>query len=368
MSVTKDRRGSPGRHKSNAPEACACTGACTPACRAKRRRLARDTAKPLRKKRAITRPGPPKTNAQDLCGCPGACTLACRLRRFRAAHPEKRVARRETYANAAARHTDAIAEHRALSYVRSALRRGSIIPPRACDACFIPSNELAPFHPDPAHPRQIAWLCPEHRRTVPAIGGPLTLGWVWPGVAGSLPRSWSIRVQPNAVALANAAVAADTPNGRIGDPRVVRRWAEALFANSPGLSRERVYTLGARGRSMTGDPQIDGVLAWWATLERDTRNRAAHNDREQVEVAVEITPRLRSRRPAPPDIATIGNVPMPPASSRPGPLPVKRSADEEEAALAQIDASLAAVDKLLERFNTTSRLPKRQPDYTDADD
>ena len=342
-----------GRPKANVPDACTCAGPCSAACRARRARLARRTGSTQaeRKKKRRQRPGPAQSNAPGLCGCGTRCTAACRARRFRAAHPEVRAARSLAYRAAALREDPTVLEHRALAYVRRALARGTIVPPRVCDHCLTPSQALAPFHPDPRRPREIAWLCQNDRRSVPSLGGTLVLGWTWPGVAGESPKPWwRVTVEPAWVAAANDAIAASAPDGRIGDAPTVRRWADAFFAKAPSGLRERIYALARRRRLKTEDPRLERLLGWWATLELESRNRRAHNEREQHEIDVAFEPRQRSRRrTAADDLRSIGDVPMPPsAPAAATPRAAARPPDDE--LLAHIDASLAEVDAILARF------------------
>jgi hypothetical protein len=360
QTVTKAPLPHVGRRKSNVPDACTCIGPCSEACRARRARRARfdrsgKTREATRKKKRRGRPGPARSNVPELCRCGGACSGACRARRFRRAHPEVRVARQRAYTVAAKEEQLVILEHRALAYVRRALGRGTIVPPRACDHCLSSSGPLVPFHPDPRRPRDVAWLCQNDRRSVPSFGGTIALAWAWPGVAGDSPRAgWHIEIDPAWVAQANAAIADLAVDGRIRDGGMVRRWAEVFFAAAPAAYRERIYALALRKRLRLDDTRLRALLQWWAELERDSRNRRAHQERDDHETEVTFEPRVRARGGAVlDDLASIGHVPQPPKTSF-VPRPVREDRRPDEEVLADIDAQLAAVDEILARFKRPS--------------
>ena len=321
----------------------------------RRARLARQSPveEARREKKRQGAPGPGQSNVPRLCRCGRGCSAACRARRFRAAHPELRAQRKRQYRAAALREDPAIVEHRAQAYVRRALARATVVPPRVCDHCFTPSAQLSPFHPDPRKPRQIAWLCEQHRRTFPAVGGPISLGWIWPGVAGDVPMPWwRVPIERPWIDAANAAVAAQTVDGRMHDNATVRHWADVLFEQAPAALRERVYSLARRGRLETGDPRLTAILEWWAKVEVEARKRRAHNEREELEIEVAVEPRIRGRRrDADVELRSIGNMALPPEAV--GAPPPARSAAprrSDEEIMASVDASLAEVDAILARF------------------
>jgi hypothetical protein len=236
--------------------------------------------------------------------------------------------------------------------VRRALARGTIVPPRVCDHCLTASAVLVPFHPDPRRPRAVAWLCQNDRRSVPSLGGTIALAWFWPGVAGDSPRPWwRIEINRAWVSCANEAIAEVALDGRVRDANVVRRWVDAFFAAAPAALRERIYSLAQRKRLKLDDERLRGLLAWWADLERDSRNRRAHNERDDSEIDVTFEPRFKAKAvKTMSDLPSIGVVAMPPKTATASKM-VRDERRPDEEVLADIDAQLAAVDEILARFN-----------------
>ena len=87
---------------------------------------------------------------------------------------------------------------RANAYVQSYRKRGAITPPDACEHCYRNDNgngndytkkrtTLPAWHPDPAHPRDILWLCKNCRAIARALGEPVELRWQWPGGSRTAP-------------------------------------------------------------------------------------------------------------------------------------------------------------------------------------
>lgn len=109
--------------------------------------------------------------------CP-ACARA-RQRRVRA---ERRRQHKLGIALPPARERTALAEqeHAARANVALYLRRGKIWPPTMCEACG-GRTPVSAWHPDPAHWREVAWLCRPCRRLARATGGTIVLTWQWPG-------------------------------------------------------------------------------------------------------------------------------------------------------------------------------------------
>jgi hypothetical protein len=197
----------------------------------------------------------------------------------------------------------------------------------------------------------VAWLCQNDQRSVPSLGGSIALGWVWPGVAGDTPRPWwRIEIDREWVSRANEAIAAVALDGRVRDANVVRRWADAFFAAAPAPFRERIYSLAQRKRLKLDDQRLHGLLAWWADLERESRNRRAHNERDDSEIDVTFEPRFKTK-PAKTiyELPSIGVVAMPPKTTVVAQA-VREERRPDEEVLAGIDAQLAAVDEILARF------------------
>ncbi len=257
--------------------------------------------------------------------------------------------------------------------MRKALARRTIVPPRVCDHCYVASSQLWPYHPDPKRPREIAWLCANDRRSVPALGGELYLGWRWPGVAGPPPppRLGPITIDPAWVDAANAAALAIAPANKMHTPDTVRRWAATLFAAGPPNLADRVYALAPRGRLRHLDAYVRGLLEWWARIERTERNREAHRRRDDVGTTVTVTPRPKQKAAqAEFDVPTIGAVALPPQ----GPPTrirtlgsVAEPSPSEDEILARADAAIAAVDQLLARFSQSATRPAPRAPRDDAD-
>jgi hypothetical protein len=164
-----------------------------------------------------------------------------------------------------------------------------------------PSRPVRPlrfFHPDPAQPQLVAWLCADCRRRVRATGEPVTLSWTWPGITAA--RSRKPPDLPQHVAAAVAALDARLPAGpasAIRDAAFVRILVRAL---APG-ERERLYAAGCldgpRWRP-TADPHLDALLRGWSFTERAERGAAARAAGGTAITPLAAEPR-RQRRGAP---------------------------------------------------------------------
>jgi len=171
----------------------------------------------------------------------------------------------------------------AARYVRKYLKRGAIAPPDVCDRCELavqiapsrPLSRLHFFHPDPAQPRLVAWLCTNCRRYVRATRESLTLTWTWPGITA--PRSRKPPNLPRQVAATLAALDAKLPPAtapRLRDAALIATLVRAL---APG-ERERLYAAGSLagpGWQPTSDPHLNALLRGWAFTERAERGAAA---------------------------------------------------------------------------------------------
>jgi hypothetical protein len=227
----------------------------------------------------------------------------------------------------------------AACYVRKYLKRGAIAPPDACDRCAVPVqmspsrplSRLHFFHPDPAQPRLVAWLCTNCRRYVRATRESLTLTWTWPGITA--PRS---RKPPNLrrqVAATVAALDAKFPPATAPGLRDAALIATLVRALAPG-ERERLYAAGSLagpGWQPTSDPHLNALLRGWAFIERADRGAAA-----RAAGGVSITP-------LPPEPRRVRDVlpPPPPAPPRPPVDPLVALA-KIQAALEQLNAAEAA--------------------------
>jgi hypothetical protein len=191
--------------------------------------------------------------------------------------------------------------HSSREYVRAYLRRGAIVPSDACDRC---ECDLRPrmhgdarpyriFHPDPAKPREVAWLCLSCYRYENATRDPIELLWRWPGTA--VMRS---RRRPDiASELATAStfmeqrLPAATPSMRFS--AVVG----AVIASLALPDRERIFAEGAlagRRWTPTGDGDLDARLREWVFAERLTRGTVARAAGGPIVQPVEA--RTRKRR------------------------------------------------------------------------
>jgi hypothetical protein len=244
----------------------------------------------------------------------------------------------------------------ATAYVRTYLKRGAIAPPDACERCHVevqasPSWPLRPlrfFHPDPARPQLVAWLCADCRRRVRATGEPLTLSWTWPGITA--PRSRKPPDLPRQVAAAVAALDARLPAGpasALRDAALVRLLVRAL---APG-ERERLYAAGClagpRWRP-TAEPHLDALLRSWAFSERAERGAAA---RAAGGTAIMPLP-PESRRQREPRLSPPAPAPAPPPSDPQAAwAAIHRAAEQLAAAEAVAEATNARVAAAVrERF------------------
>jgi hypothetical protein len=222
----------------------------------------------------------------------------------------------------------------AARYVRVYLKRGAIAPPDACERCEVetqvspsrPLRPLLPFHPDPAQPQLVAWLCRDCRRRVQATREPLTLTWTWPGITA--PRSRKPPDLPEHVAAAMATLDASLPAGRataLRDATFIRILVRAL---APG-ERERLYATGCLAGPRwqpTADLHLDALLRAWAFTERAERGKTARADGGTAVTPLPTEPR-RQREPRPP-----------------APPPEPRPAFDPEAAWAAIHRAAEALD------------------------
>jgi hypothetical protein len=169
----------------------------------------------------------------------------------------------------------------ALAYVDVYRKRGALLPPSACERCGIEPGarprrigapeRLVPWHPDPAHVREIAWLCGHCRRYVRATREPLTLAWTWPGLPATRPRGRP----PASATPANdpawigagetAAAAARTPG--LSDDLFLYTFLEAAGEAAVAL---RLQGLRAdTSWAPSGHARLDGLLRAWIKRDAD---------------------------------------------------------------------------------------------------
>jgi hypothetical protein len=171
----------------------------------------------------------------------------------------------------------------AACYVRKYLERGAIAPPDACDRCEIavqispsrPLSRLRFFHPDPAQPQLVAWLCADCFRRVRATGESLTLSWQWPGLTAHRsrkPPNLARHVAATRAALDDRLPPATAPSLR--DAAFIGTLVRAL---APG-ERERLFAAGSLAGPRwqpTADPRLDALLRAWVFSERSDRSATA---------------------------------------------------------------------------------------------
>jgi hypothetical protein len=246
----------------------------------------------------------------------------------------------------------------AASYVRTCLKRGAIAPPDACERCEVsvqasPSWPLRPlrfFHPDPARPQLVAWLCVDCRRRVRATGEPLTLSWTWPGIIA--PRSRKPPDLPREIAAAVAALDAKLPAGpasALRDTALIRILVRAL---APG-ERERLYTTGClagpRWRPTT-DPHLDALLRGWAFTERAERGAAARATGGTAITPLPPEPR-RQRRDAAPPVPPAPAPALPPSDPQAAWAAIHRAAERLAAAeAAALETNARVTRSVRDRF------------------
>jgi hypothetical protein len=227
----------------------------------------------------------------------------------------------------------------AARYVRKYLKRGAIAPPDVCDRCELavqiapsrPLSRLHFFHPDPAQPRLVAWLCTNCRRDVRATREPLTLTWTWPGI--TTPRSRKPPNLPRQVAATVAALDAKLPPATAPTLRDAALIATLVRALAPG-ERERLYAAGSLagpGWQPTTDPHLNALLRNWAFTERAERGAAA-----RAAGGVAITP-------LPPEPRRVRDVlPPPPPAPPHEPVDPQVALAKMQQALDQLNAAEAA--------------------------
>ena len=198
----------------------------------------------------------------------------------------------------------------ARAYVATYLRRGAIVPPDLCERCSrddLPTAQaqqrpVVPWHPDPARPREIAWLCSDCRLYARSTREPIELSWLWPGVAPERHRG---RVPPAQHEKQRALESA----GRLGD-RALPSLRDAAFiaAFVDQLEhdvRERLFADGVRAARKRrawrpyGDPEVDRLLPQWVQSERTRRGDAMRQNPPRTVVPAPGRP-AKSRLPKPP--------------------------------------------------------------------
>lgn len=173
----------------------------------------------------------------------------------------------------------------ARAYVATYLRRGAIAPPDLCERCSrddlrtaqIQQRPVVPWHPDPAKPREIAWLCVDCRLYARSTREPIEICWTWPGVATSRRRG------PLPAAEREKQSALETAR-RLGERALPglrdTAFIAAFVAELEDEVRERLYAEGVRATRKTrpwrpyGDPDIDRLLATWVQGEQRRRGDA----------------------------------------------------------------------------------------------
>jgi hypothetical protein len=298
-----------------------------------------------------------------------------------------RKKQRETGGKVDARVRDA--EHqrdaRAHAYVRAYIKRGRIVPPRRCDVCGSDRDEVAFYHPDPplerrnphdvaqrmrvqAQLRALLWLCPEHRRTVPASGQPVIPQWTWPGPIEPLPtapRRSRFRIDP-----VHAAAGADAlSRSNVSEAMRSIVFVDAMLRATGAPARKALLAVGLRHLSRGAasfaqwapycDAEIDThVRAWvrdqlaaWQRERNRILSRPQETDEDRLAERQPLRPTrvTRSRVRGRGDVPTIGFVPAaPPAPPSRVPKSLEVQKQEEEALLRRVDERLAAVDADLE--------------------
>jgi len=164
---------------------------------------------------------------------------------------------------------------RARAYITKYLKRGAIVPPEACEHCgagqqltrYSKVVQLHAWHPDPARPRDVAWLCTPCRNYARAAGEPVALRWQWPtSVKRGRPRR--VEIDPAWIAASEAAA------GRAKAAMLADQLFFSVFRREAGRDADTLYMeawrAAARGVpwTPTGNPAQDGRLRAWAAFER----------------------------------------------------------------------------------------------------
>jgi len=219
----------------------------------------------------------------------------------------------------------------AAATVRTALRRGAIAPPDACERCEVPVQPspswpvrpLRFFHPDPKEARVVVWLCAGCYRDVRATREALTLTWTWPGITA--PRS---RKPPKLERHVDAALRALAASGVAPTSKTL---LEATFVRlllrtlAPG-ERERLFAAGVLAGPRwqpTGHAAVDRVLRGWAFEERAERGVVARSSGGTMLTPLPLEARRGRSRSAPPEPAP--------------PTPTTRAPIDWDAAFAKLD-------------------------------
>jgi hypothetical protein len=248
------------------------------------------------------------------------------------------------------------AEAAARAYVRRYLALGTLLPPPACERCgaaaasmSAPLGEpvtLAPWHPDPSKPREVAWLCAECRRRVRATREPLTLTWRWPGLPPEAlrprgrPRAAAVPcVNPAWIAAARAAAERITFSTDAAEAVFLGTFLEAA-----GESVAALYAHGARAAAgktrwtPTGEAHLDVLLRAWVVREGARRSGEA----EPYTVIPVPAWERRSRR---------DHAPLLPPAAAPSiePRDPKELEARREAAFAKLTAADTEADAILAR-------------------
>jgi hypothetical protein len=272
-------------------------------------------------------------------------SAALRMRRFRKQKPElaKAIDKRRTDARRRE-------EEAARAYVASYLRRGRIVPPAACDECGDLSDRLRPWHPDPSEKKKVAWLCPQHRRSVPAMEQPVILHWEWPGinVPPTRPRWLRFVIDPEHVAAGLSAVRRAEIRGAIRTPGDRSRvFVEGFLSAAGPTITQALIAHGIRSKntwSPYGDEIIDAHLRDWLERERRRRDRERRlvPTVEVAEVEPAFGPRVRRARHDRP-VRTI------PPPQRPREIRVPLDLDALDALIAKTNA---IVDETMARVKS----------------
>ena len=277
---------------------------------------------------------------------------------------------------------------RAHAYVRVYLVRGRIVPPARCDVCGSDREPLSFYHPDPpaehsdrSDPAQRArvqeqlrallWLCPEHRRTVPASQQPVVPQWTWPGPIDPLPTGTRRAHFACEAAWQEAAQSAIDrhPNANLSTRSIVYMDAFLRPAGlayrrdllAAGLRRFRHDPEGFRSWDPFGDDKVAlharvwmrDQLASWNHERHRIVSRPLETDEDRLAERQPLRPtrvarsRTRSRRGTPTTIAAITVPARLPTPARPQLAPEEQR-EHDEALLARVDAQLAAVDLKLD--------------------
>jgi len=284
--------------------------------------------------------------AQPHYGGPCEDCHAQRMRRYRARRLHAKQPETRSEADRAAA--------RARAYVAEYLRRGAIAPPANCERCgWEPSDvqgrhspRLLPLQPDPARPRQLAWLCRPCRTVVRSSGEALTLRWQWPGTAPQSPRH---PVLKQACVEALAAVRDRFALAGLNAYAAAHELLDRLAAPE----RERLYAALASARNTarpTGDGAVDEALRAWAREQQ--RERC---DPDSLGITVELPPpkprKRRSGTAEPSDTPAHERTPLvpidPEKQRRRMEAAVSRLEEAEAAAEAANERVLAALGKMV---------------------